>query len=76
MESALTTVYISSNIASAEVIKAALEGAGIQAVIENEHQAAMTGVIDVKVQVRAEDAERATQFIEEHEQGEGFHQAE
>lgn len=67
MSGAFETVYRSSNLVTAEVICAALNSNDIEAVLDNEHQGGYTGVLDVKVLVKRENAEAAKAFIREHE---------
>lgn len=67
MSGAFETIYRSSNLVKAEVLCAALNSNGINAVLDNEHQGGYTGVLDVKVLVKSEDAEAARAFIREHE---------
>src|SRR5947208_3270916 len=54
-----------------EVIRNALQSEGIPCVLEGAQQAGVTGLsgIPIKVQVRPEDADQATAFIQAHEQG-------
>ncbi|MCA9000206.1 MAG: DUF2007 domain-containing protein [Planctomycetaceae bacterium] len=63
----LVSVYRSSDVGRAEVIRAALIGEGIECAIENEHQAGLTGVTEVRLHVSEGDAERAREFIRSHE---------
>lgn len=69
----LVTIYTVSNAIEAEIIKNALEDEGIQCEIEGGHQAGEAGLIgiEIKLQVRPADAERATAFIKEHEHHHG-----
>jgi hypothetical protein len=66
-ESKLVSVHNTRDVLYAEVIAAALEGEGIRCLVDNEHQAGLTGVLEVHVLVAAEHAEQARKFIEEHE---------
>ena len=68
-EESLVAVYTTNDVAKAEIIKAALEGEGIRCEIENEHQAALTGVTNVRLFVLEHDADRAEDFIAAHEAG-------
>lgn len=65
----LVTVYTVSNAIEAEIIKNALEDEGIRCEIEGGHQAGEAGLIgiEIKLQVPEDDAERAREFIKEHE---------
>ena len=65
----LVTVYTAYDESDAEIVKLALEAEGISCVIDNAHQAGLTGVLAAKVQVKTEDEDRARQLIEEHEGG-------
>lgn len=63
----LVTVYVSTDVGRLEVIQAALGDAGIDSAIENERQAALTGVLESRLLVRADDETAAREFIAEHE---------
>jgi hypothetical protein len=58
------------NPVQAEIIKNALAGEGIRCFIEDENQAAVSGLIGVQIRllVPERDAERAVRFIQDHEQ--------
>lgn len=62
----LVEVYSLKNPAIAEIIKNALEAEGIRCELGNETQAGMTGILDIRVFVRAVDAQRARDLIESH----------
>ena len=62
----LTPVYASSDVNQAEIIKQALLHEGIRCELDGEHQAGLTGIMQVKVLVHAVDADRARQLIEHH----------
>ncbi len=62
----LVCVYTVGDNNLAEIIKNALQSEGIKASIENENQAGLSGVLDIKICVRAIDADRAQKFIESH----------
>ncbi|TWT58545.1 hypothetical protein KOR42_19260 [Thalassoglobus neptunius] len=68
-EDSLIPIYTTTNLAKAEVIRAALEGEGIRCEIENEHQGGFTGVTAVRLFVLQKDSERAVQFIDVHSEG-------
>ena len=68
-EDPLVTIYKTRNIAKAEIIRAALEGEGIRCEIENEHQAGLTGVTNVRLFVPESLAEKAAEFIAAHDEG-------
>ena len=63
------TVYSLSNPVEAEIIKNALHSEGIRCFLEGAQQAAETGLtaFEIRVQVSAEDADRARKFIQSHE---------
>ena len=63
----LITVYTVYDPAEADVIRNALEMEGIRCVLDNEHQAGLTGVFQIAVQVRAIDADKARRLIESGE---------
>lgn len=63
----LTPVYESNDVGRAEVIRAALEEAGIPCSIENAHQAGFTGVLTCRLHVLENDVAAAEAFIAEHE---------
>jgi hypothetical protein len=67
LEEKLVPVYETSDLARAEVIRAALESEGIRCSLENPHQAGLTGVLQCRLFVLEEDADRARDFIEQHE---------
>ena len=50
----------------AEVLRVALAEEGIPAFIEGEHQAGLTGVLAMRLLVRAEDADRARNLLRRH----------
>jgi hypothetical protein len=63
----LTTVYTTYDEGCAEVVRVALEEAGIPCVLDNQHQAGLTGVLQVRIQVREMDVDRAREFIKRHD---------
>ncbi len=67
MSDSLETVYSTTNVMEAEFIKMTLEGEGIRCMLENEHQAGLTGVFEIKVDVMASKVEHAKQIISEIE---------
>lgn len=67
----LVTIYEAYDETDAEIVKLALAGEEISSVIDNEHQAGLTGIFQVKLQVSSEDAQRARQFIHDHEASQG-----
>lgn len=62
----LVTVYILNDPTKAELLKAELRGEGIACEIEGERQGGFTGLLEIAVQVRAKDADRARRFIMQH----------
>jgi hypothetical protein len=65
-EQDLVEVYSVKSSPAAEIIKNALEAEGIPCRLDNESQAGMTGIFDVKVLVRAADEARARELILTH----------
>jgi hypothetical protein len=65
----LVTVYTLSDPIKAEIIKNALHIEGIRCFLEGIDQAAAAGLmaIPIRVQVPAQDADRAAKFIKKHE---------
>jgi hypothetical protein len=66
----LVTVYTSANPLEAEVLKNALNAAGIRCFLGGEMQGGIVGigpVAEVEVQVPAADADRADRLIRSHE---------
>jgi hypothetical protein len=62
----LVDVYTVKNPAIAEIIKNALEAEDIRCRLDNESQAGLTGIFDIHVLVRADDADRARELIQTH----------
>lgn len=60
-------VFTTNDPVEAEMLVAYLRDEGIQADTEGVTQAGLAGILDVKVLVRAWDADRARKLIEEHE---------
>jgi hypothetical protein len=67
----IVTVYTTDNATQAEILRSALHGEGIKCEIGGERQAGLTGLGSMEIQllVRAEDADRAREFIEKHLDG-------
>ncbi len=61
------TVYVLNDPYQAEVIQVALRGEGIPCELDGERQAGLSGVLEIGVLVRAQDADRARRLIREHE---------
>ena len=66
-EHELVTVFTAYDEMNAEVVKVALEAEGIPCFIENQHQAALSGVLPAELKVRVVDEDRARQIIADHE---------
>jgi len=64
----LVPVYRTTDVGRAEIIRSALESQGIPCAIENERQAAFSGVLECRLHVQAADEVRAREFIAAHEQ--------
>jgi hypothetical protein len=64
----IVTVYTTDNATQAEILRGALHGEGIKCEIGGERQAGLAGIGSMEIQllVRAEDADRARAFLEEH----------
>ncbi len=63
----LVTVYSDKDVTRAEIVKNFLEADGIRAFLAGVNQGALSGIVDVLVQVAAADAERAEEVIDFHE---------
>ncbi|MBX3412828.1 MAG: DUF2007 domain-containing protein [Pirellulales bacterium] len=63
----LTEIYATTDPALAQIIKIALAEEGIACELEGEHQAGLTGIFDIRIFVRAADADRAREIIEQHQ---------
>ena len=59
-------IHTTKDLAEAEILKTVLEGEGIKCELEGERQGSLTGVLDVRLLVRAWDEERARQVIASH----------
>lgn len=66
-EHELISVFTTRDAMRAQMIQMALQEQDIPAEVENLHQAALTGVLEVKVNVRAADADQAKQIIRDLE---------
>jgi len=64
----LVPVYTVKNPNQAEIVKNFLESEGIPCSIEGEGQVGLAGILDIKLLVRAADADKARSLIAEHEQ--------
>ena len=67
-EQELVTVYTVSNTVNADILRNFLESEGIRCFLEGAEQAGEVGLsgIEVKLQVAADDAERARELITSH----------
>lgn len=63
----LVTIFSLTDATKAEVIRVALQAEGIRCEVGGEGQAGFTGLWEIDILVRAEDADRATKIIESHE---------
>ena len=64
----LVQVYSLTDPTRAEVIRIALEQEGIPCEIANEHQAGLTGILTIRLFVRARDEDLAKKLINAHEE--------
>ena len=62
----IVTIYRTGNAALASILADALNDEGILARIDAPNQAALPGVIDSNVLVKAKDIDKAIQIINEH----------
>lgn len=60
-------VWTSTDPLHAEMVKGTLQSEGIIARLEGASQAGLAGILEVKVLVRAWDADRARRILREHE---------
>lgn len=63
----LVSVYQTTDVGRAEVLRTVLASQGIDAFVENENQAGLSGVLECRVLVRVADEADARSFIIEHE---------
>lgn len=63
----LVTIYTMTDSNKAEIVKVALEGEGVRCELGGDGQAGFTGLWEIDVMVRAEDADRARKIVESHE---------
>jgi hypothetical protein len=61
------TVFIARDPVQADLVKNALENDGIMATVQGESQGGLTGILEVRVLVRAVDEVRAREVIAFHE---------
>jgi Putative prokaryotic signal transducing protein len=59
-------VHTTTNTNEAELLKSVLDGEGIPCQIDGENQGSFSGVLDVRLLVRARDEERARQILAAH----------
>jgi hypothetical protein len=58
-----------NNPSEAELLKTLLEGAGVKCELDGANQGGLAGVLDIRVLVRAWDAERARTVLDSHAPG-------
>jgi len=63
----LVSIFSTTDPTLAELLKQRLEVEGIDSQISGENQGGFAGVLNVRVLVRAADADRAVQFIRQQE---------
>ena len=59
-------IFTTNDLAEAEILKGVLEGEGIRCDLEGENQGSFTGILPVKILVRAKDKARARQALASH----------
>jgi hypothetical protein len=64
---ALVSVCTLTEPTRAELIRAELDAEGIDCVVSGDNQAGLAGVLRIDVMVNARDADRAREFIADHE---------
>jgi hypothetical protein len=67
----LVTVYSVNNPTHAEIIRNFLQREGIACELGGEKQMGLTGIMQIDILVRAEDADRAGKLIAQHEEEQG-----
>ena len=69
MNGELKVVYTTTDPNTAEILRGALQGEGIKCEIEGENQGGFTGMnfSEIRLVVRAEDYDRAHNFVKSHE---------
>ena len=63
----LITVFGTHNPLEAQMVRAALEAAGVDSHIVGDHQAGHTGIFEIQLVVRSEDEARARELLAEFE---------
>jgi hypothetical protein len=58
--------FSTNSYAEAEILKSMLESEGIKCELEGEHQASLTGILDIRGLVRAWDKDRAEKLLSRH----------
>jgi hypothetical protein len=66
-------VRTTNNFAEAEILKNLLESEGIKCDLDGENQGSFTGILDMRILVRALDEERARQVLASHGHHHGEH---
>ena len=69
-EDELVPVFATQDAQHAEILRGALAAENIEAFVESPLQGGLAGTLQVRLHVHAKDAERAREFIEQHEQQE------
>jgi hypothetical protein len=64
------TVFIAKDPTQAELVKIALENEGIPAALQGESQGGLIGILEIRVNVRAADEDRAREVIAFHQSAE------
>jgi hypothetical protein len=64
----LVTIYTVNNPTHAEIIRNFLHSEGIACELGGERQMGLTGIMQIDILVRAEDADRAGKLIAQHEE--------
>jgi hypothetical protein len=59
-------IYTTTNPAEAEILKNVLEGEGIKCELDSETQGSFTGILNIRVLVRAGDEDRARKVLGHH----------
>lgn len=62
----LVTVYTLHDSVKAEIIRNYLESEGIKCRLDDQNQAGFSGIFEIGILVRAQDADRAGKLIHEH----------
>lgn len=63
----LVRVYTTTDLSEAELLQNALKDEGVRSMLENPHQAGLSGVLQIGILVREEDADRARKIVKQRE---------